>query len=300
VCLTLCANIRSIQLLPSSVCQMSLLEVEESAGGIAHGVVLVLVGAESQSPGAKDSDLPRSLRMYNLASLINLAKWAVAEKVSVINVMTYAAPDSHLQGARPLDLHRTSNWQAQTPPRRHKRETLARGLETLIGASLTHPSDQPAASYSTLLLPSPVAGSSANVHPKPTNEPTPGRLSPNRRNTTSSWDVVEDQPLRWATDFVPLATSGSRLSNATILSYALWTDDSRKGRGGRLLAVATKNNILLYETPKGERAFRFVKASCTCLACLISFSTFCPGVLHSTTPSKHNILPTVRAGHIFT
>jgi hypothetical protein len=30
-------------------------------------------------------------------------------------------------------------------------------------------------------------------------------------------------------------------------------------RGGQLLAVATKNNILLYETPKGERAFRFVK-----------------------------------------
>ncbi|KAG6861983.1 hypothetical protein C0995_009167 [Termitomyces sp. Mi166 len=84
-----------------------------------------------------------------------------------------------------------------------------------------------------------------------------GRLSPNRRDTSeSSWDIIEDLPLRWATDFVPLA--GSRLLNLSVLSYALWKDETRKGRG-HLLAIATKNNILLYETPKGERAFRFVK-----------------------------------------
>lgn len=69
--------------------------------------------------------------------------------------------------------------------------------------------------------------------------------------------MVDDFPLRWATDFVPLATS--RLENTSIISYALWTDENRKARGGRLLAVATRNNILLYETPKGERAFIFVK-----------------------------------------
>jgi hypothetical protein len=79
----LATDLKSIHPLHFSVCQMSLLEVEESAGGIPQGVVLVLVGVESQSPGAKDSDLPRSLRMYNLASLINLAKWVLAEKVSV-------------------------------------------------------------------------------------------------------------------------------------------------------------------------------------------------------------------------
>jgi len=39
-----------------------------------------------------------------------------------------------------------------------------------------------------------------------------------------------------------------------------WNDEGRKGCiGGQLLAVATKNNILLYETPKGERAYKFVK-----------------------------------------
>jgi hypothetical protein len=234
---------------------MSLLELEDSAGGLAQGVVLILVGAESQSP----SDSPRSLRMYNLASLISLAKWAVSEKASGITIKSCTAPDSNLQGARPLDLHRPSNWQAQTPPRRYKpRDSIARGLETLIGASLAHSPDHFTPSYSTLLSPSAAAGPSVNVHSKGTPS---RRLSPNRRNTDSSWDVVEDLPLRWATDFVPLATNGSRLSNAFILSYALWGDEQRKGRGGRLLAVATKSNILLYETPKGERAFRFVKVS---------------------------------------
>jgi hypothetical protein len=178
--------------------------------------------------------------------------------------MSCTALNSYSQGARPLNMQRTSNWQPQTPPRRHKpRETLARGLESLIGTSLAHPSDQLTASYSTLLSPGVTAGPAINIPIQSPNEPiVPARLSPNRRSTTSSWEVVEDQPLRWATDFVPLASSGSRLSNAFITSYALWSDDQRKGRGGRLLAVATKNNILLYETPKGERAFRFVKASC--------------------------------------
>lgn len=78
---------------------------------------------------------------------------------------------------------------------------------------------------------------------------------------------MDDLPLRWATDFVPLASAGSRLLNASILSYALWRDDNRTGKGGQLLAVATKSNILLYETPRGERAFRFVK-----VRSVISFS----------------------------
>lgn len=71
--------------------------------------------------------------------------------------------------------------------------------------------------------------------------------------------MVDDLPLRWATDFVPLASGNSRLSNASVLSFAIWAEDQRRGTGGQLLAVATKNNIFMYETPKGERAFRFVK-----------------------------------------
>lgn len=76
-----------------------------------------------------------------------------------------------------------------------------------------------------------------------------------------SWDVVEDLPLRWASDYVSLAISGSRLANTSVLSYDIWSDPTTTGRKGALLAVATKSTILLYETPKGERAFRFVKVS---------------------------------------
>jgi hypothetical protein len=43
-----------------------------------------------------------------------------------------------------------------------------------------------------------------------------------------------------------------------VLFYDLKVDENRR-RGGALLAIAAKSNILLYETPKGERAFRFVK-----------------------------------------
>jgi len=76
----------------------------------------------------------------------------------------------------------------------------------------------------------------------------------------SGWDVVEELPLRWATDYVPLAVPGSRLMNASVLTYALWRNDDQP-RGSALLAVAIKSAVLLYESPKGERAFRFVKVS---------------------------------------
>lgn len=75
----------------------------------------------------------------------------------------------------------------------------------------------------------------------------------------SGWDIVEDLPLRWATDYISLATPGSRLLSTSVSTYALWHDGSVKGRGEALLAIATKSNILMYEKPKGERAFRFVK-----------------------------------------
>jgi len=76
-----------------------------------------------------------------------------------------------------------------------------------------------------------------------------------------TWDVVEDLPIRWAYDYVSLAINGSRLANTSVLFYDIWSDSTTSGRKGALLAVATKSTILLYETPKGERAFRFVKVS---------------------------------------
>ena len=60
----------------TSVYQMSFLEADETSG-----VVLMLVGPEPESPLVKDSESQRAIRMYNLASLISLAKWAVANKV---------------------------------------------------------------------------------------------------------------------------------------------------------------------------------------------------------------------------
>lgn len=80
-------------------------------------------------------------------------------------------------------------------------------------------------------------------------------------STEEAWDIVEELPHRWATDYVSLAISGSRLANTSVLFYDIWSDPATAGRKGALLAAATKSSILLYETPKGERAFRFVKVS---------------------------------------
>jgi len=58
---------------------MSLLEVEDVGESAPQGVVMVLVGSEHDS--SREHEPVRSLRMYNLSSLISLAKWAVAQKV---------------------------------------------------------------------------------------------------------------------------------------------------------------------------------------------------------------------------
>ncbi len=70
--------------------------------------------------------------------------------------------------------------------------------------------------------------------------------------------MVEDFPLRWAADYVPLAAAGSRLASASALFFELRTD-VQGHRGHTYLAVATNSSVLLYESQKGERAFRFVK-----------------------------------------
>ena len=55
---------------------MDMLEVEYIGSGTPQGVVLALVG-----PDAKDQEAPQSIRMYNLASLSSLAKWAISQPV---------------------------------------------------------------------------------------------------------------------------------------------------------------------------------------------------------------------------
>jgi hypothetical protein len=112
---------------------------------------------------------------------------------------------------------------------------------------------EPQSSYQSMLQSSPGVPRRADF-----KRPTVGPQS----SLDSSWDVVDDLPLRWATDYVPLAVPGSRLMHASVLTYALWRNDDQP-RGSALLAVAIKSAALLYESPKGERAFRFIKVSHT-------------------------------------
>ncbi|KAH9960520.1 hypothetical protein BC827DRAFT_1268217 [Russula dissimulans] len=214
------------------VFQMSLLEVEEIGESTPQGVVLFLVGCDSEN--GKDQEQTRILRMYNLAGLISLARWAISQK-----------------GARPLNLHRPPGWHPhQSTSKKHKRRhsgNLTKGLRSLMLDSSQPP--EPTSSYQSILQISPgVPRRSEFKHS------SQARLSA----IDSGWDVVDDLPLRWATDYVPLAVPGSRLMNASVLTYALWRNDNLP-RSSALLAVAIKSAVLLYESPKGERAFRFVK-----------------------------------------
>ncbi|KAJ8087038.1 hypothetical protein AAF712_002609 [Marasmius tenuissimus] len=223
-----------------SVFQISLLEVEDAGEGTPQGVVLLLVGPEPGTPSGKDNESLRVLRMYNLASLTSLAKWTISQK-----------------GSRPLDMRRPSNWNAQqTPTKKHRpSSSITRGLKSLLESPNNHAAQDQSLSYQALLSPSASTGQVSN------GSGSKRPCSPKHADSVdSTWDVIDDLPLRWATDFVPLATPGSRLSSLSVLSYALWSGDVRStGRGGRMLAIATKANILLYEAPKGERAFHFVK-----------------------------------------
>ncbi|KAJ7265399.1 hypothetical protein B0H12DRAFT_1179995 [Mycena haematopus] len=218
------------------VFQMSILELDN-----ASGVVLMLVGPEPESPLVKESECQRTVRMYNLASLLSLAKWAVANK-----------------GAHPLNLGTFAPQQTPTKKHRPTSSIVTRGLKSLASGSGVSSQTESSSTYMPLLTPqSSIAGSSSSLRPTAAPVRPPARTN----SDESSWEMVDDLPLRWARDFVPLASSGSRLVNANVLSFALWTRDegARTGSRGQFLAVATKSNILLYETPPNERAFRFVK-----------------------------------------
>ncbi|KAK7696205.1 hypothetical protein QCA50_000858 [Cerrena zonata] len=221
------------------VFQMSFLELESVGDGTPQGVVLALVGPDSNSP--KDQECVRSLRMYNLASLVSVAKWAISQK-----------------GNKPLSIHHhpASGKPTQTTPKKHRnRPSLAKGLRNFIAESPITPASTTSSRMNLLYADSPL-------------EPPPSiygggmyRSNSNESTSTvdSTWDVVEELPLRWATDYVPLANPGSRLQNCSVYSYALWRDENQRSRGGAYLAIVIKSNILLYETPKGERSFRYVK-----------------------------------------
>ncbi len=64
-----------------SVVQMTLVEVEDLGESMPQGVVLFLVNCDPEN--GKEQESTRILRMYNLASLISLAKWAISRKHKV-------------------------------------------------------------------------------------------------------------------------------------------------------------------------------------------------------------------------
>ncbi|KAH9855078.1 hypothetical protein C2E23DRAFT_901961 [Lenzites betulinus] len=219
--------------------QMTILESESTGEGTPQGVVLALVSTDADL--SKDQETPRVLRMYNLASLVSLAKWVVTQK-----------------DARPLDLRNSATGKhSQGSAKKHHRppSSITKGLKNLVlDPAIAQPQStssrrpEPQASYSSLA--------------SSWSSPGKGKAVAQPRRTTSidsEWDIVSDLPLRWATHFTPLASAGSRLHNNPVLFYEVWRNEATRGRGGVLLAVATKSSILLYETPKGERAFRLAK-----------------------------------------
>lgn len=177
----------------------------------------------------------------------------------------YIVPHHYLladqpQGAHPLDLHKSNGPSASrsTPSKK------ARSHHSFVGNFNQSPSPprnhglEIPSSYTKSLTPDSIS------YLRSISPIAPSKMDSERSSPESQWEFVDSEilPLRWVNDYVPLASPGSRLVNQNILSYAFWCDENRQSRGGQLLAVATKNNILLYETPKGERAFRFVKVRC--------------------------------------
>jgi len=182
-----------------------------------------------------------------------------AEGISIIFFVDAMYVLMRSQGAtKPLDLYKMSSW--QTPPTtsiKHRTQgSIARGLKSLLESPLNHPPPEFSSSYNTFFSQSSTTSPKFAKSPHPSESGSP----PARKNPDKSDYMVEDSPLRWATDFVPLAVPGSRLAGASVVGFATWSDENCKRKmSGQLLAIATKSNILLYETPKGERAYRFVK-----------------------------------------
>lgn len=249
--------------------QMSLLEAESTGDGKPQGVVLALVGPANESSSGQDGI--KSIRMYNLGSLVSLAKWAAVQQ----------------PGALPLQLGAADGKGSHS--RHHKsKQSLARGLKHLRLDSPIHPSSRSRNLNSAY----PSAGISPSIHSK-----LPGRSSSGDSvvSVDSSWDVVEDYPLRWATDYVPLAPPGTRIYGTSVHCYDMWRDPHERNRGVAYLAIVVKSNILLYHAPKGERAFRFVKEFYTPITA--RSITFVQQTVHdSMSRSPSDVTPRTRHG----
>lgn len=62
---------------------MTILEAEDRGTGTPQGVVLAVVGPSQDAVAVgKDAEALRTARMYNLGSLVSLARWTIAQKVN--------------------------------------------------------------------------------------------------------------------------------------------------------------------------------------------------------------------------
>ncbi|KZT71553.1 hypothetical protein DAEQUDRAFT_763780 [Daedalea quercina L-15889] len=257
------------------VYQMSVLEMESTGQGTPQGVVLALVGPVPEDL-SREQEGVRTLRMYNLASLVSLAKWAIAQK-----------------GLHTLQLGQAGYRNGKhSLSKRHKQQTsLTKGFRNLVIESpIAQPqaspdaSSEPQTSYSDL--------ADAPMYSKRL-PPRPSEQRAESDESQGSWDAMDDLhdlPLLWAAHYTPLASPGSRLHNTSVLFYEYFRNENQRSRGGVLLAVATKSNIFLYEAPKGERAFRLVKEFYTPLTAK-SISFVQQSVLDSMSRSSSDVSP---------
>lgn len=273
-----------VQANASSILQLSILEhASAGASRTPQGVVLALVSVETPESSAKAEEPPRTLRMYNLASLVSLVRWTTAQPVRERSTVSLPVLRFSNQDAHPVDLRRVSSPMDQTLRKKHGRHhSLVKGLKGLSvespAASTAHPfpfpnTSEPPRQNSSTPPPLPPKDYEPSLRARASASP-PVAFSPgptvrtDSLDSTGSWDVVDDLPLRWATDFVPLASPGSKLHNMSVSFFEIWKSDN--GRGRTMLAIATKSTIFLYETPQGARAFRHVKvcgADCTSTIC---------------------------------
>lgn len=156
-------------------------------------------------------------------------------------------------------IHGPKGWSPQqTTPRRlhrHQAAAITKSFKAMVIDHHLHQNARPSSPPGSFTsVHSSLRSSSSSAH----TERTPPKHHESL-DSNDSWEVVDDLPLRWATDYVNLANPGSKLASSQVLFYETWKNGGIDGRGTSMLAIATKTNILLYETPKGERAFRFVK-----------------------------------------
>ncbi|KAG8726783.1 hypothetical protein FRC12_023089, partial [Ceratobasidium sp. 428] len=238
------------------VWQLALLETHDTGGPNPQGTVLAVVGAEvnEHTVDRKGVEPARTIRMYNLASLTSLVKWSVTRKDAHPIDLRRPAGSNPAQPAATLKKHRPasssvfSNFKALfVDPQAQPSHIEPYDISTVV--TPTTPAAQPPQLTPLSALPRNVSSSA-----RPPMSPVP--LS----DTPGDWDIIDDLPLRWATDYVSLSRPGTKLAGLSVLFFELWNDFSGTGGGQRTyLAVATRQCIFLYESAPGERAFRIVK-----------------------------------------